>query len=101
MKISVTKILALGGLCTLFAGGAGAASAQGYGTPVMHHGTVHARRHIQRLKAAYAHDVANGHYGAAQRAHLQARAIRQHVRTHREMMHADRGHRDMHRSHGF
>ncbi len=101
MKISITNTLALGGLCALFAGAAGTASAQGYGGSGMHHGTVHARRHIQRLKAAYAHDVASGRYGAAHRAHLQARAIRQRVRTHRKLAHRDMGHRDMHRDHGF
>ena len=100
MKISITNTLALGGLCALLAGAAGAASAQGYGGPGMHHSPMHARHHIMRLKAAYAHDVAKGHYGAAERAHLQARAIRQHARAHREMMHADM-HRDMHHDHGF
>lgn len=100
MEISLTKTLALGGLCALFAGAAGAASAQGYGGPGMHHGPMHARRHIQHLKAAYARDVAHGHYGAAEQAHLRARAIRQHVRAHREMMHQDM-HRDMHHDHGF
>ncbi len=100
MKISITNILALGGLCALLAGSAGAASAQAYGGPGMHPGAMHARRHIQGLKAAYAHDVATGHYRAAQRAHLKARAIRQHVRAHREMMHSDM-HRDMHHDHGM
>ena len=96
MKISITKTLALGGLCALLAGAAGAASAQEYNASGMHHRPMHARRHIQHLKAAYARDVASGHYGAAQKAHLKARAIRMHVRAHREMMQGDMMHGDMH-----
>ena len=96
MKISITKTIALGGLCALLAGAVGAASAQDYGAPGMHHGAMHPRRHIQRLKAAYARDVASGHYGAAEKAHLRARAIRQHARARRDMRH-----QDMHHDHGF
>ena len=97
MKICMTKIAISGGICALLAGAAGAASAQDYHADGAHHGPMHARRHIQRLKADYAHDVASGHYGAAQRAHLQARAIRQNVRAHRETAHRDMDHQDTHR----
>ncbi len=112
MKISITKALAVGGLFALFAGVAGIATAQGNGTPGMHqdhmamhhsymtthHGymaTHHPRRHIKRLQAAYARDIASGHRKAAERAHLKARAVRQHVRTHREMMHDGMTHHTM------
>ena len=89
MMISITKGLALCGLCALLAG---AASAQAPDMPGgFHHGPMHhARRAILRQKADYARDVASGHYGAAERAHLRAKAIRQHVRARHEM------HREMH-----
>ena len=78
---SMIKGIALCGLTVLLAG---AASAQGYdhfGHPGMHP----ARHAIMRQKAAYARAVAHGNYGAAERAHLRAKAIRHHVRAHREM----------------
>jgi hypothetical protein len=96
MKISITKTLVLGGLCALLAGATGAASAQTYHHSMMHHPIVHReRRHIHRLQAAYARDVAHGRYAAAHKAHLKAKMIRHHIRTQRPMMHGTMMHRDM------
>ena len=39
------------------------------------------RRRLDRLHAAYAHAAANGNYGAAERAHLHAQAIRARLRA--------------------
>lgn len=104
MTLSITKGLALCGVCALLAGLGTAASAQGYGGDgdhgPYHHGPMHhARMAVLRQKAAYAHDVATGHYGAAARAHLRAQAIRHHVRTHRMMEH-DNGFGGDHRDRG-
>ena len=90
---SIFKGLAVGGLTLLVAG---AASAQDYDHAGMHRPARHA---IMRQKADYARAVAHGNYGAAERAHLRARAIRQHVRARRDM-HMDM-HRDMHMDHGY
>ena len=97
MTLSITKGLALCGVCTLLAGLGTAAFAQGgygggYGNGgPHHHGPMHhARQAVLRQKADYARDVASGHYGAAERAHLRAQAIRHHVRA-RRMMHQDNG----------
>ena len=95
MTISMTKGLALCGLCALLAGAGSAASAQGDYHGDNHHGH-HARRAIMRQKADYARAVAHGNYRAAERAHLRARAIRHHVRARRDM-HQD----NMHQDHGF
>jgi hypothetical protein len=105
MTISITKSLALGGLCALMAGLGSAASAQGYGDHgPYHHGPMHhARAAVLRQKAAYAHDVATGHYGAAERAHLRAQSIRHHIRAHRMMEHGrmmDHGY-GYHHDHGY
>ena len=82
MTVSMTKCLALGGLCALLATAGSVASAQGpYPGGHMHR----ARHAIMRQKAAYARAVAHGNYGAAERAHLRARAIRHHVRARRAM----------------
>lgn len=83
MTISMMKGLALCGLCALFAGVGSAASAQGD----FHHGhghMRHARRAIMRQKMAYGRAVASGHYRAAERAHMRARAIRHHIRARRQ-----------------
>ncbi|MBV9849280.1 MAG: hypothetical protein JO250_06295 [Armatimonadetes bacterium] len=86
MTVWMTKGLVLGGLCALLAGAGSAAFAQGEYHHDFHHGHMHrARRAIMRQKADYARAVANGHYGAAERAHLRARAIRHHIRARREM----------------
>ena len=82
MKVSLTKILALGGLCALFAGASCLAVAQ----DAMAHGhsrhVVHKAKHkIKRLKAAYARNVARGNRAAAEQAHLRAKAIRHRVRA--------------------
>ena len=97
MTLLITKGLALCGVCTLLAGLGTAAFAQGgygggYGDggPYHHSPMHHARRAVLRQKAAYAHDVATGHYGAAERAHLRAQDIRRHVRA-RRAMHQDNG----------
>ena len=98
MTLSITKGLALCGVCALLAGLGTAASAQGYGygdhgpyhhSPYQHGPMHHARMAVLRQKAAYAHDVATGHYGAAERAHLRAMAIRHHIRAHRMMEHGN------------
>ena len=106
MILLTPKSLALAGLCATLAGLGSAASAQGgYGDHgPYHHGPMHhARVAVLRQKAAYAHDVATGHYGAAERAHLRAQAIRHHVRTRRMM---DQGHMmdhgdGFHHDHGY
>ncbi len=89
MTLAIAKGLTLCGVCALLAGLGTAASAQGYGYGdhgPYHHGPMHhARVAVLRQKAAYAHDVATGHYGAAERAHLRAQAIRHHVRARRMM----------------
>ena len=95
MTLAATKGLALCGVCALLAGLGTAASAQGGygdgGPGPYHHGPMHhARQAVQRQKADYARAVASGHYGAAERAHLRAQAIRHHVRA-RRMMHQDNG----------
>lgn len=88
---SMLKSLALCGLTVLLAGTASAQGDDHFGHPGMHP----ARHAIMRQKAAYARAVAHGNYGAAERAHLRAKAIRHHVRTRREM------HHDMHMDHGY
>ena len=106
MTLSIAKGLALCGVCALLAGLGTAASAQGYGDHGPdHHGPMHhARQAVLRQKADYARAVAGGHYGAAERAHLRAQAIRHHVRT-RHMMEQGGGgdHRDQgdNRDRGF
>ena len=99
MTISTMKGLALCGLCALLAAGGGVASAQDDHPGAGHHHH-HARRAILRQKAAYARAVANGHYGAAERAHLRARAIRHHVRARREMREDQGNEGRMHEDHG-
>lgn len=114
MKIAVSKVLALGGLCTLFAGSGHVALAQNYN----HHmgdnnygryGQMHRydglgqnrhqdwqhrqvrryqeRHRLNRLHAAYAHAAADGRYRAAERDHLHAQAIRQQLRSQRRDRH--------------
>lgn len=80
--MTLTKTLALGGLCAILAGLGTAASAQGYGGGAYrpHHPVRQAHRAIQRQKAAYAHDVRTGHYGAAEQAHRRAMALRHRIR---------------------
>lgn len=84
MTLSLTKSLALCGLCALSAGIGTAASAQNdfhrHDRP-MHH----ARPAIQRQKAAYSRAVASGHREAAERAHFKAMAIRRRAYAHHEM----------------
>ena len=96
---SMMKGLALCGMAVFVAG---AASAQGdgqFGGPGMHPGMHRARHAVMRQKAAYARAVAHGNYAAAERDHLRAKAIRQHIRARREM-HQDM-HADMHQGHGY
>ncbi len=105
MTLSAAKGLALCGLCALFTGLGTTASAQGdygYGDHgAYHHGPMHhARQAVLRQKAAYAHDVAMGHYGAAEHAHLRAQAIRHHVRA-RRAMEQDNGFSGDHRDNGY
>ncbi len=82
MTLAIAKGLALCGVCALLAGLGTAASAQGYGYGAYrpHHPIRRAHRAILRQKAAYAHDVRTGHYGAAERAHLRAAALRHRIR---------------------
>ena len=93
MTTSITKCVALGGLCVLFASVGSAASAQGdFHHGPMHPGSMHHARHaILRQKMAYSRAVAHGNYRAAERAHLKASEIRHHVRAHRNEMHRDHG----------
>lgn len=95
------KGLALCGMAVLLAGAASAQGDNHFGG--MHPGMHPARHAIMRQKAAYARAVAHGNYAAAERDHLRARAIRQHVRARREMhgdINGDR-HRDMPMGHGY
>lgn len=96
---SMMKGLALCGMAVLVAGAASAQGDDHFGGPGMHPGMHPARHAIMRQKAAYARAVAHGNYAAAERDHLRARAIRQHVRARREM-HGDM-HRDMPMGHGY
>lgn len=95
MTLSITKGLALCGVCALLAGLGTAASAQGYGdgTYRPQHPIRRAHRAIQRQKAAYVHDVRTGHYGAAEQAHQRAIALRHRIRRvrNRRMMNQDNG----------
>lgn len=100
MTLSITKGLTLCGVCALLAGLGTAASAQsGYGQGYgdgnyrPHHPIQRAHRAIERQKAAYAHDVRTGHYGAAEQAHLRAAALRHRIRRVRDhrMMDQDNG----------
>lgn len=95
----IMKGLALCGMTVLLAGAAFAQGDGHFGGPGMHPGMHPARHAIMRQKADYARAVAHGNYSAAERAHLRARAIRQHVRARREM-HQDM-HGDMHMDHGY
>ncbi len=95
------KGLALCGMAVLLAGAASAQGNDHFGG--MHPGMHPARHAIMRQKAAYARAVAHGNYAQAERDHLRAKAIRQHVRARREMhqdMHREM-HQDMHRDHGY
>lgn len=98
---TILKSVALCGVCALFAGIGGAASAQGdygHGGYGDHHGPMHhPRQAVLRQKAIYARAVAHGHYAAAERAHLRASAIRHHVRAHRAMEQGD----GMRHDHGY
>ena len=86
MNVSILKGVALCGLSLLLAGVGSAASAQTYrhARPSYQSRQSRERAAILRQKAAYARAVANGRYRAAERAHLRASAIRQHVRTQRQ-----------------
>ena len=99
MMISMMKGVALCGLTVLLAGAASAQGDDHFGGPGMHPGMHPARHAIMRQKADYARAVAHGNYGAAERAHLRAKAIRHHVRVRREMHHEMHG--DMHMDHGY
>ena len=85
MTLSLSKALALGGLCALVLGGGSAVSAQGYDHYNYHHhyghGAGRARRHLQVLHAVYNHEIKSGHPEAAMEAHLHAKAIRAHIRA--------------------
>ena len=90
---SITKTLALGGLCAMLAAAGTAASAQGYGDGAYrpHHPIRRAHRAIERQKAAYAHDVRTGHYRAAEQAHLRATALRHRIRRVRDRRMMEQG----------
>ena len=82
MTISLPKVAALGGLCALLLSANGGAIAQGYHHDWHHHHTTrHARKHLKVLHAVYAHEIKSGHPAAAMKAHLQAKAIRAHIRA--------------------
>ena len=96
MKVILTKVLALGGLCALLAGAGNAASAQGYD----HYGhrsgywqetdyhrrptSFGLRQRIEDLQREYAHDMRVGDYSGARRAHWRAQQLRMRLREHRE-----------------
>ena len=81
MKLTLTKLVAAGGLCVLFASAAGAASAQDYYHGGPKHAIVHKAHHkIAHLQAKYARDVAKGDREAAARDHAKAMATRHKVR---------------------
>ena len=80
MKTIMAKTLAVASLCTVLASvstGAFAQDAPGYHR---HHAVKHARHHIKRLQAAYAHKIAIGDSEGAARMHQKAKAIRHHIR---------------------
>ena len=114
MTILLNKVVALGGLCALLAGTGTAAFAQGYGDHQdrhfdqaqgrhdWHHGqavTQSERLRLARLHRVYTKDARSGHYGAAERAHLHAQAIRQDLRAQHHDMHQDR--QDHHDDRGY
>jgi len=97
MKVILTKVLALGGLCALLAGAGNAASAQGYdrynhsraGTwsETNYHRRPTGfgiRQRIQDLQAEYAHATRVGDYAAARRAHWRAQQLRERLRERRD-----------------
>jgi hypothetical protein len=88
MKVIAAKVLALGGLCVLFAGVSNGAIAQGYEHREMDHGhgrpmVSQAHRRLQKLHTVYAREINHGNRAAAERAHLKAKAIRARLRAHR------------------
>jgi hypothetical protein len=98
MKVLITKVLALGGLCALLVGAGNTAFAQGYDRNDHHDmGYDHrdmgrdnrsmvfgTRQRIQELQRSYAHNMHMGNYAAARRAHLRAEELRSHLRGHRD-----------------
>ena len=97
MKVILTKVLALGGLCALLVGAGNAASAQGYDR-YDHHRTGYwqetdyhrrpigfeTRRRIESLQREYAHAMRVGDYAAARRAHWRAQQLRERLRESRD-----------------
>ncbi|MCW3096711.1 MAG: hypothetical protein JWL77_2329 [Chthonomonadaceae bacterium] len=98
MKVVLTKVLALGGLCALLVGAGNTAFAQGYDRYDHHDmGYDHrdmgrdnrsivfgTRQRIQELQRSYARNMRMGNYEAARRAHLQAEALRSRLRDRRD-----------------
>ena len=65
MKVLAAKVLALGGLCVLFAGVSNGAIAQGYEHRDMDHGhsrpmVSQAHRRLQKLHTVYAREINHG-----------------------------------------
>jgi len=87
--VSLTKIMALGGLCALLGSACTAAVAQDWRPDRMDRGTdritsVQAARHeLQVLHRVYDHEIRSGHPEAAMRAHMRAERIRARLREHR------------------
>lgn len=91
MKVMLTRVLALGGLCTLFAGIGNAASAQDYDRIYRHDRFYHheigprparfeMRHRIEEMQRIYARDMRIGDYNGARRAHLRAEELRLRLR---------------------
>ncbi len=92
MKVLVARVVALGGLCALFAGIGNGAIAQGYEHREMDYGhhrpmVRQARQRLQKLHGVYAQEINHGNRAAAERAHLKANAIRARLRAHRRYSH--------------
>lgn len=96
MKVMLTRVLALGGLCALFAGVGNAASAQDYDRHdydrmYRHDRYYHRevgpgpsrfelRRRIEEMQHIYARDMRIGDYAGARRAHMRAEELRARLR---------------------
>jgi hypothetical protein len=102
MKVILTKVLALGGLCALLVGAGSTAFAQGYDRNDQnnrydqnnrfdhrdmgrdnHSMVFGTRQRILDLQREYAHDIRIGDYEGARRAHFRAAQLRAQLRDHR------------------
>jgi hypothetical protein len=90
--VLLKRMIALGGLCTLFAVAGSIAGAQDIdhhdmGVPGHHTARRVVHHKIHRLQSRYAHDIAVGDRAAARRAHHRAQMIRARARARRALHH--------------